>query len=454
MNGLGAAVRNSRIFQAVIVVIPVWIYSLIGLVWKAQCFGPTYDSLGATVREDLSLSFTKMCATDIQVMWDSRGLGAHIFPYIFGSYVEPQQLVGGTVEYPVFSGLYMWLTGLAATNGMQFLIITTITMAIASTFVALLLANLVGLWALIWSLAPALVFYTSYNWDILPALCTVLAVWLVMRPSAQKHWSRNVILAAVLLGVGGLLKLYPLMFALPLALFFAVTSVGSHNSQFQWKRFATVIGVAVGTFVLGNLPFALLGFDGWMASFVFQGHRAITIDTLTIWWVIASVGFGFGGIVGRWLSIATTLFTTLAAAGALAAIWLGWRRRTVGSLPWVQISAAMLVAYLALNKVHSLQYTIWLLPFLALVAVPLWSVLAYLAVDAAIFLTWFLTMIDEGQPGKIWWAAGGGLAVLIVLRTLLYALLFFQFIKSELRSAPKWAFADPVSAARPNSVAS
>lgn len=77
--------RMPQLLRLALVIVPVWIYSAIGLVWKAQCFGPTYDALGATVRSDLHQAFVKMCATDVQVMWDSRGLGAHIFPYIFGS---------------------------------------------------------------------------------------------------------------------------------------------------------------------------------------------------------------------------------------------------------------------------------------------------------------------------------------------------------------------------------
>lgn len=96
-------------------------------------------------------------------MWDQRHLIEHIFPFIFGSFTPPATLTGGTVEYPVFSGLFMWVSELAVSNGLEFLAITTVLMAIASTVIAPMLLSLVGRWALLWSFAPALFLYTSYN---------------------------------------------------------------------------------------------------------------------------------------------------------------------------------------------------------------------------------------------------------------------------------------------------
>ena len=61
--------------------------------------------------------------------------------------------------------------------------------------------------------------------------------------------------------------------------------------------------------------------------------------------------------------------TTLAAL-LLACIfgWLRYDRRR--GYPWLQVCAAMVCGYLLFNKVHSPQYTLWLLPFFVMLAVP------------------------------------------------------------------------------------
>jgi hypothetical protein len=79
-----------------------------------------------------------------------------------------------------------------------------------------------------------------------------------------------------------------------------------------------------------------------------------------------------------WLSPALVM-SSFAVAAAVG--WWRWRRE--GIYPWVGVSAAMLCGFLLLHKVHSPQYTLWLLPFLVLVQVP-WSLIgAYLLADLA-----------------------------------------------------------------------
>ena len=46
--------------------------------------------------------------------------------------------------------------------------------------------------------------------------------------------------------------------------------------------------------------------------------------------------------------------------------WAGGGGGGTGSYPWIGVSAAMLCGFLLLHKVHSPQYTLWLLPFFVL----------------------------------------------------------------------------------------
>jgi uncharacterized membrane protein len=410
-------------------VLPVWIFALLGFLVKSACFGPKFDKDGATVGLTTTRLTGRLCATDVQVMWDQRHLVEHLFPYLFGSFTPPATLTGGTVEYPVFSGLFMWVSALAASNGLEFLAITTVLMAIASTVIALVLVNLVGRWALLWSFAPALFLYTSYNWDMLPVMCTVLAIWTVVR--GPDRWSRNTrnMVAAVLLGVGCLFKLYPALFLIPLALSALTWAAG----RYDWRALIRVLVVGMGTVVLGNLPFALLGFEGWWASFQFQSQRVISADTLSIWFWGATGVTHWAPVTGAWLSIVTLISSACVAIACAVAVWIGWRKRAqLGFYPWVQVAAVLLTAYLVLNKVHSLQYTLWLIPFMVILTVPLWQIFAYYIVDAGLFISWFLSMYFDsiGSSNAL---LSSALVYLIWARLALLVVLSIAFMRSETR---------------------
>jgi hypothetical protein len=92
----------------------------------------------------------------------------------------------------------------------------------------------------------------------------------------------------------------------------------------------------------------------------------------------------------------------------------------------------MLCGFLLLHKVHSPQYTLWLLPFFVLLAVPWRWVAAYLVVDAIMGISIFrwLWLLNTGGDLGI----GGGLAVQGVVvgvwgRAVLLVVLFVLFLR-------------------------
>ena len=143
--------------------------------------------------------------------------------------------------------------------------------------------------------------------------------------------------------------------------------------------------------VAGNLPFAILGFEGWAASFRFQGYRAVSSDTLSIWyWWLPGLHDESGFTYTTGLSTVTLVSSAVMLGGMLACCAWGMRRaQREGAFPWLQVSAAMTVAYMVLGKVDSPQYGVWLLPFLALVAVPLPLVIGYMVTNLALYSSYF-----------------------------------------------------------------
>ena len=322
---------------------------LLGYLSKTPCTGPTFDQFGISPNLGLH-KYDKLCYSDVQQLWVGRGVPEHTFPYLHGKLVDdPNQpqgnLVGGAVEYPIVTGVFMWFAGLFARNDADYLRVTAVLLAPFGLLTAGMLAKLSGRRAFIWAAAPALVLYSVHNWDFLATAAVVGAVW---------AWSRGRPgVAAALLGLGAATKIYPGFFALPLLL--------ERLYLRDVRGAARVVAGTAGVWLLINLPFALANPDGWWATYAFQARRAADLTTNSIWY------WGFPDLspstVDRW-SFA------LIALSWLAALVAGWRLAgRTGRYPWLQVSAAMLCSFLLFNKVYSPQYVLWLLPFFVLLRI-------------------------------------------------------------------------------------
>lgn len=364
---------------------------------KARCTGPWFDEQGRSQPDYQSRSYSDVCYSDIQNLWLGRDIDKHVFPYVHGG-MDDGSLHGGVVEYPVLTGLLIWLGALAVHTDGGFLAASALLMAPFGLAVAWWLGRLSRWRALLWALGPPLVLYSFHNWDLPAVACAVAAVFVVHRCTSVP-FRRRAVWAAVLLAVGFALKLYPGIFVLPLALY--VLTGGPRGlalpdgKRFDVRGALAVLGAAAGTAVLVNLPFAVAGFEGWAASFRFQSERKVDLSTNSIWY------WGFRGFDSDAfqdaMSVVSPLLVLASFAAACAVGWLV-RGRT-GTFPWVQVSAAMLCGFLLLHKVHSPQYALWLLPFFVLVRVRWGWIAAYLIADAAMGISVFRWMAEGGGIG-------------------------------------------------------
>jgi len=338
------------------------------------------------------------CHGDLAIMWESRGLAAGNVPYL-EPFIDPQtgQLV--TVEYPVLTGMLMWLVSRAGSLP-AFIALSTVLMGIAAMAIALILNRWVGRRAWLWAAAPALVHYLTYNYDALPALTVVAALALLLGSDAVGVGARGYLGAAALLGIGGGFKLYPLLFALPLALWLLFGRPGPDQTGLRMRlgRSLAAMGVAAGVFVAVNLPFAIANPQGWWLPFTFQAGRPIDATTLSIWYFAGSAWPAVSQ--AQWVllsTVATAVGITAAAGGG----WLIGRRQ--GAYPLVGTCVTVLIAYVLLNKVFSPQYILWLLPLLVLVKLPARLVVPYLVID--VVMIWTLGFIlytrESGMAGAM-----------------------------------------------------
>jgi uncharacterized membrane protein len=365
-----------------------------GWLLKSQCTQPWVDYH----------QYSSLCYNDIQPLYGVRGIDVHRFPYLHGA-LTGGSLTGGAIEYPVGTGLFMWASGLLAHDLNGYLVVSAALLAPWALVIAALLARMAAWRALMWAAAPALVLYAFHNWDLLAVACAVggLYAW----------WRGAPVWAGALLGLGGVFKLFPAFFLLPLA------AEGVAAGDRRRSIAAPAAGITV--LVVANLPFALANFGGWSATYRFHSLRAA--DFNSIWhWVAPGLG------VGR-LNLLSGGLTAAFWAAALMAGYL--RARREGTYPFVAVSAAMLAAFLLWSKVHSPQYALWILPFFVLLRVHLlwWAgyALADLAVYVGIF-RWFYDMQARGleaTPAKDLLVAG------VMARGVLLVALFAVFLFAE-----------------------
>ncbi|SFP84184.1 Uncharacterized membrane protein [Amycolatopsis arida] len=352
---------------------------LLGFANKDRCTGPEFDERGRSTPGYAERTFADACYSDIQFLWLGRHIDRHTFPYVHGELVDGQ-LVGGALEYPVLTGLLMWTAGHFASTDAGFLLASALLLAPFGLLAAWLLGRLSGWRALLWAVGPPLVLYAFHNWD-LPAVAATVAAFAVVFLGRGTLRTRGT-WAAVLLGLGFALKVYPAMFVLPLA---AYVLTGGPDGRHGWdpRGALRVVGAAVGTAAVVNLPFALAGFPGWWASFRFQAERKVDVTTNSIWyWGFRPISEGDNEGFQRLVGVLSPALVLAAFGVALAVGWHRYRRE--GSFPLLGVSAAMLCGFLLLHKVHSPQYTLWLLPMFVLLRVRWGWVLGYLLADLAL----------------------------------------------------------------------
>jgi hypothetical protein len=192
-----------------------------------------------------------------------------------------------------------------------------------------------------------------------------------------------------LLGAGILAKLWPGVL-LPLAV--------AHVWRTRGRREALVcLGIAAAVVAVVVLPFAVLARHGVWTSFERQLSRPLQVESLGAALIVVSHHlFGTGvtmissrgsqNISGTAATVAGWAQTVL-QAGAVLAVWIAFARRRRTREELVQYAAAAVVAFIALGKVLSPQFLIWLIPLVPLVR--RWSAAVLFVAALVLTQAWF-----------------------------------------------------------------
>ncbi|QTI69425.1 hypothetical protein [Gordonia polyisoprenivorans] len=423
---------------------------------KIKCVGPPFFPDGRSHKWPVGDPHAIIpCYSDLAYLWVGRDINNHVFPYIHGGIGANGQLFGGSVEYPVLSGILMWLGAIGAHTDVDFFRHSAALLAPFGVVITAMLAVLTRWNVLWWAMTPPLILYAFHNWE-LPVVATAVGAVAVMawgasiKPSTgERRMSlrTSAILASILLAIGFCLKLYPGFFVLPLAIYVLTGGAGGRRAL-DWVGAAWVAVTAALTVVVIQLPFMVLGYDGWRAALTFQGKRRADVDTNSIWyWGLRHFTDGQNGTYN---SIVGVLSPTLIVCAFVVAVYFGWRQyNRTGLYPWIGVSAAMLAGFMVFHKVHSPQYTLWILPFFVLLRVRWPVIVAYLIADFILDTTIFrlFGIYVSGEPMKWWVMTGVNVGVWVHAVLLVY--LIGAFVSAGLREplASIGRRADPTDAA-------
>lgn len=330
--------------------------------------------------------YLRWCYTDIDPLYFFERLHEGAVPYL-----------DHPVEYPVLTGLWMWLAAVPAGSVTGFFWGTAGLLAVSAGVTAWLLAREVG-WprVLAFAAAPTLLVSGVVNWD-LPAVALATG-GLVAHRRGHDGW------AGVLLGLGAAAKLYPALL-LPGVALAAWRLRGSRAG-------ITAVGGAAGAWLAVNLPVALAAPEAWWRFFRLSRQRPSDWDALS------SVVLR---ITSLRPSVETLNLVLLALFLAGAAVLLAVAVRRDPPERWHLVGLPVLAWFLLAGKVYSPQFSLWLLPLFAL-AFPGWRWwAAFAAADVAVTITRFphlANFVDGGLPGAWdWWP----FATALVLRALVLA---------------------------------
>jgi uncharacterized membrane protein len=341
--------------------------------------------------------YTHLCYSDIVPLWIAERLDVGAVPYR-----------DTAVEYPVLTGGFMQVTadltrGLHALEGdwsevVVFGVLSCVLLAVCGLLVTAVTAGAAGRRpydAAIFALSPLLVFHAFSNWDLLAMAFTSAALW---------AWARGrPVLSGVMIGLGTAAKLYPVFLLVALGVL-----------AYRTRRYAPAVWAAIGAGVVWlavNVPVLLAYPSGWWEFYRFSETRPAERSTI---WAIGKTLWASGFDVtdaSYWVPPGAVVALLLVAA-LVVVVWLGLHAPTRPRL--AQLAFLAVLAFLLTTKVWSPQYSLWLVPLLAL-ARPRWRLSLIWQFTEILVWVMTLTLLLGGIAGQAAHGIGYGWLVVVLL---------------------------------------
>ena len=294
---------------------------------------------------------------------------------------------GFPYEYPPLSLLVLLPPGLAGTGAKAYATAFGIEMLVLDWLVLYVLSR-VSRRAVIFYGVGFLLFWRLpfIRHDLAPVAAATLGAYLLLR--GRGRW------AAVLWGLGGALKLYP-MVATPTLAF----GIGLRETLKRWAAAVVVFvgGVLPGVLVFGPEALSFLGYHADRPAMI-ESLPANVLLLLPEAEVIHSYGsFNVVGPLGEELVVLFGILQLLAVGGVLLLCYRGSRR--VPKTDALRAAAAATFAFAVFGKVLSPHFLLWPLPLLALV-----TGMGGLRHERAVWALYFAAILLTTAINEQYWA--------------------------------------------------
>jgi uncharacterized membrane protein len=240
------------------------------------------------------------------------------------------------------------------------------------------------------------VFHAFSNWDLFAMAFMSCAMW---------TWARSrPVAAGTFIGLGAAAKLYPGLLLVPIWILAVRTR---RYSEAAWATITTIL-----VWCAVNVPVAVAYPTGWWEFYRFSAVRPTEASTFwAIGHYLANVGFFGQGYASAWTPPgAAVAFAVFAGVAAVALLGLSAPTRP----RMAQLAFLIVLAFLLTTKVWSPQYSIWLVPLIAL-ARPRWTMnLIWQFSEIAVWiatLLWLLGYYDSARGLDY-----GALMILLLIR--------------------------------------
>lgn len=288
-------------------------------------FAPCQNSGWATPDQ-----YVHACYSDLPALYEARGLNTNQWPYVSAD---------NSVEYPVLTGLVMYLTSFAANSPVSYFNINIFFLILLFLATVLIVRKIRPEFAYFVPIAPAMIASLFINWDLWAIATMLLAIYWFDR--------KQYLGSALLLGVSISTKFLPIFLLIPIVFIFW--------RENKTKEAIKYVAITSGTWLAINAPFALTTPTGWWRFYKLNLERGP--DWGSLWLALQQLGLNLTNL--NYLSILLLLI----ALTTIAILLFELRYTpTLASVAFFVLASVMLA-----SKVYSPQYVLWLTP-LAVIA--------------------------------------------------------------------------------------
>ena len=270
------------------------------------------------------------CYSDLPSLFSARALDKNEWPYSSDT---------NAVEYPVLTGMVMFATAALVDSPIAYFNLNVVFLIFIFLALVIITRRIKPEFGYLLPLAPAMLASLFINWDLWAIITMMLAIYWFDRKSD--------LYSALAIGVSISTKFLPIFLLLPIAF---IMWRQNRNKELV-KYLATTLGV----WLVINSPFILTTPTGWWRFYKLNLER--TSDWGSLWLALNQLGIGLTNL--NYLAI---LLLVIGMTSIAIFLFELKSTPTLASVAFIVLAIVM-----AVSKVYSPQYVLWLTP-LAVIA--------------------------------------------------------------------------------------